>query len=212
VWKDSLIIISEDDAQDGVDHVDGHRSPGYLVSPYVVQSQGTPVANHTAFTQVNVTRTIEQILGLPPMNQFDLVASPMSNLFTDNPPESNFAPWNHVANSVPLCTTGASSTPPYYTGVLAGYTVVNGVCVPTATATAKNLHKLKPIEKAWLQAKNRVFKGKEHQPDSEDPVVVNHWVWYEATGYTRPYPGETKVLWPTAFRERINAAHPEIDD
>ena len=212
VWKDSLIIISEDDAQDGVDHVDGHRSPGYLVSPYVVQSQGTPVANHTAFTQVNVTRTIEQILGLPPMNQFDLVASPMSNLFTDNPPESNFAPWSHVAPTVPLCTTGAGLTPPYYTGVLAGYTVVNGVCVPTATATAKNLHKLKPIEKAWLQAKNRVFKGKEHQPDSEDPVVVNHWVWYEATGYTRPYPGETKVLWPTAFRERINAAHPEIDD
>ena len=211
-WKDSVIFVTEDDAQDGVDHVDGHRSPGYVVSPYTVQSQGTPVANHTAFTQVNVTRTIEQILGLPPMNQFDLVASPMYNLFTDNPPESNFLPWNHVANTVPLCTTGASQTPPYYTGVMAGYTVVNGLCVPTATASAKNLHKLKPIEKAWLQAKNKIFKGKEHQPDAEDPVVVNHWVWYEATGYTRPYPGETKVLWPTAFRERINAAHAEIDD
>jgi YVTN family beta-propeller protein len=212
VWKDSVIFITEDDAQDGVDHVDGHRSPGYVVSPYTVQSQGAPVANHTAFTQVNMTRTIEQILGLAPMNQFDLVASPMYNLFTDSPPESNFLPWSHVANTVPLCTTGASQTPPYYTGVLAGYTVVNGSCVPTATATAKNLHKLKPIEKAWLQAKNKIFKGKEHQPDAEDPVVVNHWVWYEATGYTRPYPGETKVLWPTAFRERINAAHPEIDD
>jgi YVTN family beta-propeller protein len=214
-WKDSVIFVTEDDAQDGVDHIDGHRSPGYVLSPYVIQSQdqgGQIVVNHTAFTQVNVTRTIEQILGLPPMNQFDLVASPMSNLFTDNPPESNFAPWSHVANTVPLCTTGASQTPPYYTGVMAGYTVVNGVCVPTATASAKNLHKLKPIEKAWLQAKNKMFKGKEHQPDAEDPVVVNHWVWYEATGYTRPYPGETKVLWPTAFRERINAAHPEIDD
>ena len=212
VWKDSLIIITEDDAQDGVDHVDGHRSPGYVVSPYVVQSKGTPVANHTAFTQVNMTRTVEQILGLPPMNQFDLVASPMYNLFTDNPPESNFAPWSHVANSVPLCTTGASETAPYYTGVLAGYTIVNGQCVATATASAKNLRKLKSIEKAWALAKNQIFKDKQHIPDSEDPVVVNHWAWYEATGYTRPYPGESKVLWPTAFRARINAAHPEIDD
>jgi hypothetical protein len=214
VWKDSVIFVTEDDAQDGVDHVDGHRSPGYVVSPYVIQAQdqgGQPVVNHTAFTQVNMTRTIEQILGLPPMNQFDLVASPMSNLFTDNPPESNFAPWNHVAPSVPLCTTGASATAPYYTGVLSGYTIVNGACVPSTT-TAKNLRKLKPIEKAWAQAKNKIFNGKQHLPDSEDPVVVNHWVWYEATGYSRPYPGETKVLWPAAFRERISAAKPEIDD
>jgi DNA-binding beta-propeller fold protein YncE len=213
-WKDSVIFVTEDDAQDGVDHIDGHRSPGYVVSPYVIQAQdqgGQTVVNHTAFTQVNMTRTIEQILGLPPMNQFDLVASPMSNLFTDNPPESNFAPWNHVAATVPLCTTGASATAPFYTGVLSGYTIVNGACVPSAT-TAKNLRKLKPIEKAWAQAKNKIFNGKQHIPDSEDPVVVNHWVWYEATGYSRPYPGEAKVLWPAAFRERISAAKPEIDD
>jgi DNA-binding beta-propeller fold protein YncE len=213
VWKDSVIFVTEDDAQDGVDHIDGHRSPGYVVGPYVVQAQGgQPVVSHAAFTQVNVTRTIEQILGLPPMNQFDLVASPMSNLFTDNPPQSNFAPWNHLAPTVPLCTTGASSTPPYYTGVLSGYTVVNGACVPTATATAKNLRKLKPIEKAWAQAKNQIFNGKQRKPDSEDPVVVNHWAWYEATGYNRPYPGEQKVYWPSAFRERISAVRPEIDD
>jgi DNA-binding beta-propeller fold protein YncE len=213
-WKDSVIFVTEDDAQDGVDHVDGHRSPGYVVSPYVVQAQdqgGQPVVNHTAFTQVNMTRTIEQILGLPPMNQFDLVASPMSNLFTDNPPESNFAPWSHVAATVPLCTTGASPTAPYYTGVLSGYTVVNGACVPSTTS-ARNLRKLKPIEKAWAQAKNQIFKGKQHLPDSEDPGVVNHWAWYEATGYTRPYPGEVKVLWPSAFRAQISAAHQEIDD
>jgi YVTN family beta-propeller protein len=214
VWKDSAIFVTEDDAQDGVDHVDGHRSPGYVISPYVIQSQGgQPVVNHTAFTQVNVTRTIEQILGLPPMNQFDLVASPMYNLFTDSPPASNFAPWDHVVATVPLCTTGASLTPPYYTGILAGYTVVNGQCVPTATATAKNIRKLKPIEKAWAAvAKDKIFKGKQHLPDSEDPVVVNHWVWYETTGYSRPYPGEVKVRWPSDFRDRINAAHPEIDD
>src|SRR6202007_1778189 len=93
VWKDSAIFITEDDAQAGVDHVDGHRSPGYVVSPYVIQGQGV---NHTFFTQVNMTRTIEQILGLPPMNIFDLVASPMRTAFvTGQPDADNFKPWKH---------------------------------------------------------------------------------------------------------------------
>ena len=77
VWSSSAIFMEEDDAQNGVDHVDGHRSPGYIVSPYAVQNGPT---QHTYYTQVNMTRTIEQILGLPPMNQFDLVASPMRPL------------------------------------------------------------------------------------------------------------------------------------
>ena len=88
----SAIFVEEDDAQDGVDHVDGHRSPGYVISPYVkqkVNSDGTGAGvteDSTFYTQVNMTRTIEQILGLTPMNQNDLVASPMSTLFIDNPP------------------------------------------------------------------------------------------------------------------------------
>jgi hypothetical protein len=70
--------MEEDDAQNGVDHVDGHRSPGYIISPYAGQNGPT---DHTYYTQVNMTRTIEQILGLAPMNQFDLVASPMTTAF-----------------------------------------------------------------------------------------------------------------------------------
>jgi hypothetical protein len=100
VWSSSAIVIEEDDAQNGVDHVDGHRSPGYVVSPYAVQNGPT---DHTYYTQVNMTRTIEQILGLPPMNQFDLVASPMKTAFVKGkPPAANFKPWAHVANQVPL--------------------------------------------------------------------------------------------------------------
>ena len=185
------------------------------MSPYTIQAQdqgGQPVVNSSAFTQVNMTRTIEQILGLPPMNQFDLVASPMYNLFTDSPPESNFAPWSHVAATVPLCTTGASPTAPYYTGVLSGYTVdANGNCIPSTTVV-KNHHKMQPVEKAWAVAKNKIFQGKQHIPDSENPDVVNHWVWYEATGYSRPYPGEVKVRWPSDFGNRITATKTEIDD
>ena len=55
-----------------------------------------------------MTRTIEQILGLTPMNQNDLVASPMRTAFTDSPPANNFKPWTHVPNQVPL-NQGVSS-------------------------------------------------------------------------------------------------------
>ena len=108
IWYSSAIFIEEDDAQNGVDHVDGHRSPGYVISPYVkqqVNSDGTGAGvteDSTFYTQVNMTRTIEQILGLTPMNQNDLVASPMRTLFVDNPPADNFLPWTHVPNGVPL--------------------------------------------------------------------------------------------------------------
>jgi YVTN family beta-propeller protein len=75
IWDSSAIFVEEDDVQDGVDHVDGHRSPGYVFSPYVKQqvnkdgSGAGALADHTFYTQVNFTRTIEQILGLKPMNQ-----------------------------------------------------------------------------------------------------------------------------------------------
>ena len=112
VWSSSAIFIEEDDAQNGVDHVDGHRSPGYIVSPYAVQNGST---DHTYYTQVNMTRTIEQILGLPPMNQFDLVASPMTTAFVQGTPSAdNFQPWTHLPTQVPLdqgvTTTTASIT------------------------------------------------------------------------------------------------------
>ena len=116
IWSSSAIFVEEDDAQTGVDHVDGHRSPGYIFSPYVYQRvnpDGTGAGvyeDSTFYTQVNMTRTIEQILGLAPMNQFDLVASPMREVFLDNPPSENFLPWTHVLNGTPLAQ-GVSQTP-----------------------------------------------------------------------------------------------------
>jgi YVTN family beta-propeller protein len=96
VWDTSAIFIEEDDAQNGVDHVDGHRSPAYVVSPYAVQ---TGSVDSSYYSQVSMTRTIEQILGLPPMNQYDLVATPMRKAFTNT---LNDAPWTHVPNQIPL--------------------------------------------------------------------------------------------------------------
>ena len=174
VWSTSAIFVEEDDAQNGVDHVDGHRSPGYIVSPYTVQNGPT---DNTYYTQVNMTRTMEQILGLPPMNQFDLVASPMRTAFVkDTPPADNFKPWTHVPNQVPL-NDGVSAT------------ASNKTSSPAAQA----------LRAAWLQKKAQIFAGKLTKPDAEDPDTVNHLDWYEATGFTRPYPGEKRVRPPSDF-------------
>lgn len=94
-WKDSVIISVEDDASYGVDHVDGHRSPVYVISPYARRG----IVDHTYYTQIDVVRTIEQILGLPPMNQRDLVAAPMSTAFTES---ADLTPFAAVPNQVPL--------------------------------------------------------------------------------------------------------------
>ncbi|HLV87059.1 MAG TPA: alkaline phosphatase family protein [Candidatus Sulfotelmatobacter sp.] len=184
IWSSSAIFIEEDDAQNGVDHVDGHRSPGYIVSPYAVQYGPT---DHTYYTQVNMTRTIEQILGLPPMNQFDLVASPMRTAFVKGePPAGNFKPWRHVANQVPL-DQGVSTT----------------------AANRTDTPAVKALKAAWLQKKAQVFAGKLTKPDSEDPDTVNHLNWYLSTGFVRPYPGEKTVRPPTDF---TNPAPTTVDD
>jgi len=186
VWDSSAIFVEEDDAQDGVDHVDGHRSPGYVFSPYVRQDG---VVDSTYYTQVNMTRTIEQILGLTPMNQFDLVASPMKTLFTETPPRDNFKPWSHVPNLIPLD---------------------QGV---TASAALKNESPaVKALRVGWMKKKTQIFAGKHTKPDSEDPDTVNHLTWYEATGFTRPYPGEAKVRPASDFNNRKAPAHPDLDD
>jgi YVTN family beta-propeller protein len=201
IWSSSAIFVEEDDAQDGVDHVDGHRSPGYIISPYVNQQVSPDGAgagvteDGTFYTQINMTRTIEQILGLKPMNQFDLVASPMRTLFIDNPPAKNFLPWTHVPNQIPL-TMGVSQTPTQP--------------IPAATSTVQapaapqESHAVKALRAGWMKLKEQIFAGKYHRPDSENPDIVNHLDWYEATGFTRPYPGETKVLPASAFKKVAN--------
>jgi YVTN family beta-propeller protein len=210
IWKDSAIFIEEDDAQTGVDHVDGHRSPGYIVSPYVKQQvnrDGTGagvVADSTFYTQVNITRTIEQILGIPPMNQNDLVASPMSEIFIDNPPVNNFLPWAHVPNGVPL-NYGVTQTPTE-TSIPGAMASVSPVTFPNMTPAAKALMV------GWMKMKTEVFAGKYQKPDSEDPDLVNHMIWYEATGYKVPFPGEKKVRPASDFKSEAHVMKADLDD
>ena len=94
-WKETCILVTEDDPQDGLDHVDGHRTVGLVISPYT--RRGEVVS--TYYSQINMVRTIENILGLPPMNQLDLSAEPMSDCFTDKP---DFKPYKALKNNIPL--------------------------------------------------------------------------------------------------------------
>ena len=138
-----------------------------------------------------MTRTIEQILGLPPMNQFDLVASPMRTAFVNGtPPAENFKPWTHVPNQVPLD---------------------QGVTASTADNTGSP--KVKALRQAWLQKKAEIFAGKLTKPDSEDPDTVNHLNWYQvdrvyATLSRREDGSPTERIQPTGAyqsrRRRLN--------
>ena len=63
----------------------------------------------------------------------------------------------------------------------------------------------------WTRKKAQVFAGKHHIPDSEDPDTVNHMIWYETTGFTRPYPGE-KTVRPASDFNRKAPASGDVDD
>jgi DNA-binding beta-propeller fold protein YncE len=87
-WDDTAFFILEDDAQNGADHVDAHRSVALVVSKYS-PSAAQPKVDSTFYTTVSVVRTMEELLGLPPMNNNDAFAPPIASLFTgagDQPP------------------------------------------------------------------------------------------------------------------------------
>ncbi len=155
-WKDTAVFVVEDDTQNGVDHVEGHRNVALVASPYAKRG-----VVHTYYSQLNLMRTIEQILGLPPMNQMDLAAVPMRDAFTDTP---DFRPYDAIKNRVLL-------------------DVMNPV--PTAASN--------PAAKAWSAwASKQNFK-------SEDMVnmgQLNRDIYYSSNGFTKPYPGDARVLLP----------------
>jgi hypothetical protein len=81
IWKESAVFIVEDDAQNGADHVDAHRTTAYLAGPFVKRG----FVDHTMYSTSSMLRTMELILGLPPMSQYDAAATPMWLSFTAIP-------------------------------------------------------------------------------------------------------------------------------
>ena len=94
-WKDSAIFVVEDDAQSGPDHVDSHRSVALVASPFAKHG----FVDHTFYSTSGVLRTMELILGLPPMSQYDAAAVSMYNAFQPTP---NLTAYRRIVPGVPL--------------------------------------------------------------------------------------------------------------
>jgi DNA-binding beta-propeller fold protein YncE len=97
IWKETAIFIVEDDAQNGADHVDAHRTTAYVAGGFVKRG----VVDHTMYSTTSMIRTIELILGLPPMSQYDAAATPMWRCFTTKP---DLTPFKALPTNVDLNT------------------------------------------------------------------------------------------------------------
>ncbi|HKI44547.1 MAG TPA: alkaline phosphatase family protein, partial [Balneolales bacterium] len=94
-WPTTAIFVTEDDSQDGWDHVSAYRTVGFVVSPYSHLRRTV----HTNYNQTSMVRTIEQILGIPPMNMMDASALPMFDCFNDS---RDLTPYKSASNQIPL--------------------------------------------------------------------------------------------------------------
>jgi len=104
-WKDTAIFVIEDDAQNGSDHVDAHRTVGLVISPYTRRGG---FVDSTMYSTVSMLRTMELILGLPPLSQHDASATPMTNAFVDAP---DTTPFVHRETKIPFYEMNPDGAP-----------------------------------------------------------------------------------------------------
>jgi hypothetical protein len=183
-WKDSAIFVVEDDSQAGLDHVDGHRAPIQIISPY---AQRGKVDSHY-YSQITMIRTIEQILGVHPMNQKDSAATPMTAAFTAKP---NLTPFAALPNRTSL-TLGLSALPACGADTPAAQDPA-AAAAPSATIPASE----KPVAATWEAWKSQQrLTGPDAKPDVANPAQMNHYTWYQSHDWAKPYPGEAKIVAP----------------
>lgn len=103
-WKDTAICVIEDDSQNGLDHVDAHRTEALVISPYTQ----TGKVDSTFYDTASMLKTMEMILGMKPMTQFDAEATPMLNTFTNKP---DFTPYNVVQPTYDVTTINGQTAP-----------------------------------------------------------------------------------------------------
>ena len=94
-WKDTAIVVTEDDSQSGPDHVDGHRTSTHIISPYTKRNY----VSSEFITQISLHKTMGMMLGFGPLCKFDAIARPATDCFTDTP---NLNPYTVTKNNVPL--------------------------------------------------------------------------------------------------------------
>jgi YVTN family beta-propeller protein len=181
-WKSSAVFVVEDDTQNGVDHVDGHRGPLLVASPYAKRG----IVDSTYYSQLNVVRTIEQILGIAPMNQEDRAAVPMFSAFTSTP---DVAPYTFVPNQIPLTqglTAAASSSK-----------TAAPSFVPASPAQLGIPRSEWAVYEQWVVwSRNGRFNGAGAIQDFANPAQLNRLDWYSAHNWKVPYPGDRTILTP----------------
>ncbi|WP_235022847.1 alkaline phosphatase family protein [Amycolatopsis alkalitolerans] len=181
-WKDSAIFVVEDDSQAGLDHIDGHRAPIQIISPWAQHG----VVDSRYYTQITMIRTIEQILGIHPMNQKDSAATPMQTAFTQKP---DFTPFNAVPNRTSL-TAGLATPPPCGEDTVAPQ---YAAAQPSTTVPANE----QQVAAQWQDwQSHQRLTGPNAVPDYANPEQMNHLTWYQTHGWTQPYPGEDKIYAP----------------
>jgi YVTN family beta-propeller protein len=184
-WKDSAIFVVEDDSQNGLDHVDGHRAPVQVISPY---AQHGTVDSHY-YTQITMIRTVEQILGIHPMNQKDSAATPMYGAFSS---KADTTPFTAVPNRTSL-TLGVSPTPSCGADTPAAQDA-DAAPAPTSAAVPEAKQPLAAQWKTW--ASHQRLTGPHAVPDYANAEQMNRYTWYQTHDWTKPYPGDKKVYAP----------------
>jgi len=180
---DTLIFVIEDDAQDGPDHVDAHRSVAYVAGPFV--KQGAVVS--ARYSTVNMVRTMEALLGLAPSSLYSAAAGPMTDVF-----DLNQSSWAYKAlvpellrsSTLPLPKATAENSPPRAAHVL---------------ASARDRHTA-----AWWQKKLGDMDYDEE--DKLDTPRFNRWLWKGIMG-ARPYPAGRSGKDLRQNREALVAAY-----
>ncbi|MEU1591743.1 alkaline phosphatase family protein [Streptomyces sp. NPDC005708] len=184
-WKDSAIFVVEDDSQAGLDHVDGHRAPIQIISPWAQHG----AVDNRYYSQITMIRTIEQILGIHPMNQKDSAATPMATAFTKTP---NNAPFTALPNRTSL--TLGLSTPPSCGLDTPAPQDASAAPAPTSAKVPAKEQALAAQWNAWKS--HQRLTGPHAVPDYANPAQMNHFTWYETHNWTKPYPGESKLYAP----------------
>ena len=181
LWKSSAIFVEEDDSQGWVDHVDAHRAPAFVISPY-----SAPGVDDRYYTQVNMTRTIEQILGLKTLNQDDFAAPPMYGAFTATP---NLAPYDAQPNTTPLTLGALDALPTNAIPIVGSVARVSArFSVPANERTTY---------RAWLNwGAHQRFGGFRPVRDFASESLLDHYDWYAGRGWRTPYPGEPRIYTP----------------
>ncbi len=163
-WNDTAIFILEDDSQDGPDHVDAHRSVGFVISPY-----SYPGVVHTEYNTTSMLHTMEDILGMDYLGLNDANALPMDDAFTTRP---NFRPYEALVPGV-LCHAPVA---PDLVPACHDPSVRKTPAVPL-------LH-----DAGWWRTQLRRRKMRFDRPDENDAAGFNRLVWTGVMGANKPYP------------------------